>query len=201
MIVLRSVVLLVAAFLVGCGGSDRVDRRAGGGLCGIPGLEGEPRETFQRGGCGITDPVAVTRVAGVTLSRPALMNCRTAGRLDAWVRGGAIPAVGDQGGGLASMTVAAHYACRTRNHQPGAKLSEHAKGNAIDLSNFTLADGSTISVLADWRGSGRKSRVLRRMHGAACGPFGTVLGPNADRFHQDHFHFDTAAHRGGAYCR
>jgi len=39
------------------------------------------------------------------------------------------------------------------------------------------------------------------MHRAACGPFGTVLGPNADRFHQDHFHFDTARHRSGPYCR
>jgi hypothetical protein len=39
------------------------------------------------------------------------------------------------------------------------------------------------------------------MHKAACGPFGTVLGPNSNRFHQDHFHFDTARYRSGSYCR
>jgi hypothetical protein len=42
---------------------------------------------------------------------------------------------------------------------------------------------------------------MRRAHKTACGPFGTVLGPNADRYHQDHFHFDTARYRSGSYCR
>jgi hypothetical protein len=42
---------------------------------------------------------------------------------------------------------------------------------------------------------------MRRMHRGACGPFGTVLGPEADRYHQDHFHFDTARYRSGSYCR
>ena len=32
-------------------------------------------------------------------------------------------------------------------------------------------------------------------------PFGTVLGPNSDRFHRDHFHFDMASYSSGAYCR
>jgi hypothetical protein len=27
------------------------------------------------------------------------------------------------------------------------------------------------------------------------------LGPDADRYHQDHFHLDTASHRSGPYCR
>ena len=47
----------------------------------------------------------------------------------------------------------------------------------------------------------RRGRLLRRLHGGACGPFGTVLGPESDRFHQDHFHFDTASYRSGPYCR
>jgi len=28
-----------------------------------------------------------------------------------------------------------------------------------------------------------------------------VLGPEAARYHQDHFHFDTARYRSGSYCR
>jgi hypothetical protein len=55
-------------------------------------------------------------------------------------------------------------------------------------------------VLDHWN-TGHKGRILRQLHQTACGPFGTVLGPEADRHHQDHFHFDTANHRGGAYCR
>ncbi len=110
------------------------------------------------------------------------------------------PAVKRRGGGVVSIRVAAHYACRTRNSQPGAKISEHGRGRAIDIAAFTLRNGSTISVLDGW-GKRRDGKVLRRMHKAACGPFGTVLGPDANRFHRDHFHFDTARYRSGSYCK
>ncbi|MFC6587279.1 extensin family protein [Sulfitobacter pacificus] len=106
----------------------------------------------------------------------------------------------ETGGGLSSLRVAAHYACRTRNNQKGAKLSEHGKGRAIDISGFRLADGSEVSVLKGWNAR-RYSKAMRRMHKGACGPFGTVLGPKANRFHLDHFHFDTARYRSGSYCK
>ncbi|MEM6341348.1 MAG: extensin family protein, partial [Pseudomonadota bacterium] len=73
-------------------------------------------------------------------------------------------------------------------------------GRAIDISAFYLRDGTEVSVLTGWNARST-SRAMRQMHRAACGPFGTVLGPESDRFHRDHFHFDTAQHRGGAYCR
>ena len=34
---------------------------------------------------------------------------------------------------------------------------------------------------------------LRRLHKGACGTFGTVLGPDANEAHRNHFHFDLAA--------
>ena len=46
-----------------------------------------------------------------------------------------------------------------------------------------------------------RGKALKKMHKIACGPFGTVLGPNANRFHRDHFHFDTARYRSGSYCK
>jgi hypothetical protein len=148
--------------------------------------------------CGITDAVRVRSVSGVALSTNSLMNCRTAKALNSWVRKGVQPAF--QGnGGVKKLRVAAHYACRTRNNRPGAKISEHGKGNAIDISAFYLQDGSVATVLTDW--NGRFSKALRRVHKAACGPFGTVLGPNSDRYHRDHFHFDTARYRSGPFCR
>lgn len=139
-------------------------------------------------------------VAGIPLSQPATMNCQTAEAFKDWVEDDLKSEVGRFGGGVAQIEVAAHYSCRTRNSQPGAKVSEHGKGNAIDIRGFRLRNGELISVLADW-GKGREGRILKRLHKSACGPFGTVLGPNADRYHRDHFHFDTANHRGGAYCR
>lgn len=169
--------------------------------CGVPGLVAEAREPVRgAGSCGVANPVVVTRVAGIDLSRPSIMTCETASALTSWVRDSAKPEIGTRGGGLSQLTVAAHYACRSRNNQRGARLSEHAKGRAIDISGFVLKNGSEITVQRGWNQKDNGS-VLRAMHRNACGPFGTVLGPDADRHHQSHFHFDTAAYRSGPYCR
>ncbi len=173
-----------------------------GAVCGDRRIIGQ-RISPVRGrlaGCRIAKPVRVTSIEGIRLSQPAVLDCRTAKALKSWIQKGARPAVGRLGGGIASMRVMASYACRTRNSQPGAKLSEHAKGKAIDIGAITLKNGMTLSVLKGWRDP-VKGRILRRMHRAACGPFGTVLGPDANRFHRDHFHFDVARYRGRSYCR
>lgn len=41
---------------------------------------------------------------------------------------------------------------------------------------------------------------LKEIHSGACGIFSTVLGPEANRAHHDHFHFDLKQRRGAAYC-
>lgn len=151
-------------------------------------------------GCGIRDAVKLYSVNGVQLSTPVTIECDTAHALKKWMERGMDKAVGRTGGGVVKLKVASGYSCRTRNHKPGAKISEHGKGRAIDLSGFYLKNGDQISVLDDW-GRGKYGRILKNMHRSACGPFGTVLGPNADRHHRDHFHFDIARHRGGSYCR
>lgn len=159
----------------------------------IPDIEGA-------GGCGVEDAIRLRSVSGVALSVPATIDCETARALRTWVDQGVKPAVGETGGGVVSLRVVAHYACRTRNNQAGARMSEHALGHAIDIAGIGLADGREMTVLTDWSGS-EFSTALRQMWRAACGPFGTVLGPEADRFHLDHFHFDTARYRSGSYCR
>ena len=181
----------------------RKERRAlkRGAVCGNLQIQGEvigavPGRTR---GCGIKDAVRITSVSGVRLSRPATIDCPTAQALNSWVENSLKPGFRRRGP-VVEMRVAAHYACRTRNNQRGAKISEHGKGKAIDLSAFTMQDGEVITVLKGW-GQGAQGRILRKVWRSACGPFGTVLGPNSGRFHRDHFHFDTARHRGGPYCR
>ncbi len=173
-----------------------------GRICGVNEIKGQAISAIpgRIRGCGVSDPVRVTEVSGVKLSQPAVMDCTTAKALNTWVREGVFPAVGRLGGGPVSLRVAAHYACRTRNNQPGAKVSEHGRGRAIDISGVTLKNGATITVLKGWRDPVR-GKILKKMHKAACGPFGTVLGPNSDRFHKDHLHLDTARYRSGSYCR
>ncbi|MDO9525445.1 MAG: extensin family protein, partial [Gemmobacter sp.] len=150
-------------------------------------------------GCGVANPVRVTSVDGVALSQAATIDCQTAEALTDWVQRALKPEVGRTGGGVAKIHVAAHYACRGRNNRSGARLSEHAKGKAIDISAITLANGQTLSVLKDWRG--KYGSLMKAVHKRACGIFGTTLGPGSDGMHEDHFHYDTAQHRNGSYCR
>ncbi|MBU2991902.1 extensin family protein [Octadecabacter sp. B2R22] len=172
-----------------------------GNVCGDPQLFGETIGDVEgSGACGVENAVRLTSVSGVTLSTPATITCGTARALKTWVETGVRPVVGETGGGVSSLRVVAHYSCRTRNNQSGARLSEHSFGNAIDIAGIGLADGSEMTVLTDWGTSGYGAQ-LRQMWQAACGPFGTVLGPEADRHHRDHFHFDTADYRSGSYCR
>ncbi len=172
-----------------------------GQVCGDPSIQGTLLGPVAgAGSCGIDDAVRVTSVAGVALSPKATMDCRTASALKTWVERGAIPVVGSEGGGLSSLRVVSHYACRGRNNQAGARLSEHAFGRAIDIAGIRLRDGTEMTVLTGWN-SADDGAQLRQMWRAACGPFKTVLGPEANRFHLDHFHFDTARNRNRTYCR
>lgn len=45
-----------------------------------------------------------------------------------------------------------------------------------------------------------EARFLRALHKEACGIFTTVLGPEANEAHRDHFHLDMAARRRNAFC-
>jgi len=170
---------------------------ARGSVCRVRAIKGQnlSRIPGRLPGCGIKSPVRVTSVSGVALSQPATMDCTTAKALNNWVKNGVKPIIGRLGGGAVSLQVIAGYSCRTRNSQPGAKISEHGKGRAIDISAINLKNGSSLSVLTGWK-KRREGKLLKSLHRAACGPFGTVLGPDANRFHRDHFHLDTARYRG-----
>jgi len=168
-------------------------------ICGDSAILGKKVAPVSRGACGIAAPVRVYAVSGVRLSAQPLVNCKTAKALNNWVTQKAGPITASAGERLAKLNVVASYACRTRNHQPGAKLSEHARGNAIDIAAVEFESGKRLTVLNDW-GKGRDGKLLAAYHSGACGIFGTVLGPKSDRFHQDHFHFDTANY-SRPYCR
>ena len=175
-----------------------------GPVCGDPRLIGSEIPSLSGGDprCGVAEPVSLVSVAGVALSGPAEVNCETARAFADWMARGARPAaLKFTGSPLVAVRPVASYVCRSRNRQSGAPLSEHAKGNAIDVAEFVLADGRRLDVLTGWNGGGRGQSFVREAWRSACGPFGTVLGPASDRFHRDHFHFDIARHRNGNYCR
>lgn len=94
------------------------------------------------------------------------------------------------------------YNCRRIGGGETGNWSEHATGNAIDISAFVFADGRRLSVLADWPGEGPGAAFLRAVRDSACTPFGTVLSPEYNAAHADHLHLDQAERTAGwSVCR
>lgn len=84
------------------------------------------------------------------------------------------------------------YSCRRLYGRDKGRWSEHATADAIDIAGFRLSDGTRISVARDWRGEGAKAAFLREVRDGACGLFATVLSPDYNAAHRDHFHLDQA---------
>jgi hypothetical protein len=172
--------------------------------------EWRPLEPIGRdGGCGIAAPVEITSLAGAEITPPATLNCRMAAALHDWIRNSLQPAARSKlKSRIARIQNASSYACRLRNNSKRGKISQHAFGNAFDISEFDLAKGGETTVKGDWSGLfqtvGISSRgnFLRAIRKSACDYFTTVLGPGSDRAHGDHFHVDLTQRRnGGKVCR
>lgn len=149
------------------------------------------------GACSVSSPFEMSgaTAARVAMRPSAMLRCEMVPAVEKWASEVLQPAARRYFGlPVIEMKVAASYACRPINHQSGGRLSEHGHANAVDFSAFQLADGRWITVKAGWYGDPRERAFLRHLHGGACDIFMTVLGPNADRFHRDHFHFDLAWH-------
>lgn len=157
--------------------------------------------------CGALHPLQMAASAdgAVELKPAAILQCAMVPAVERWMREAVIPAAHHYFGmGVKEAKVLSSYSCRPRNGVAGDKLSEHGHANAIDIGRFTLVDGRTVSVKSGWKGSAQERGFLRDIHKAACRYFTTVLGPDANAFHRDHFHLDLARHgrRGdGRYCK
>lgn len=90
--------------------------------------------------------------------------------------------------GVARVTHFGTYACRKIAGKP--RLSRHADGNAIDVGGFLFDDGRKVSVLHGW--SSADGKLLRALVDElkAQGPWTTILTPDTDWDHRDHFHLD-----------
>ena len=155
-------------------------------------------------GCGIAAPVVVRALGAVELKPAAKLNCTFTAALYKWVTDVVQPAARARfHQPVVAIRQLSHYSCRRRGGitRGPVRISEHSFGNAIDVAAFTLADGTKISLLHDWGGFSalfdRKAAFLREVHRKACGIFSTVLGPEANKAHKNHFHFDLG--RGGRY--
>lgn len=149
------------------------------------------------GTCGAEHPFEMSAALGgqVQMRPPALLNCPMIPSVDIWVTKVVMPAAKRHFGmPVVELKVAGSYGCRPINHVRGAKLSEHGHANALDVSGFLLANGRWVMVKSGWNGDPRQRAFLRNVHQGTCDTFTTVLGPNYDANHRDHFHMDLARH-------
>ena len=148
--------------------------------------------------CGMTRPLKVSALEDgqVGLDKRLTVDCPMIAALQAWLNEIVEPdAQARFGEKVATVDVFGAYSCRSIDNQPGARLSEHAFGNAVDVAGFTLADGRKIAFLSDWKQDGTQAAAfLRETHAGACQYFTTVLGPGSDVFHYNHIHLDLANH-------
>lgn len=151
-------------------------------------------------GCSATGAVQLNAI-GIPITHLGAMKCRVAERLSAWtneaVQNAAKAWLGSH---VVRIDSFGTYNCRPRNGVAGAKLSEHGRANAVDIAAFQLADGRRITVEHGWNGPDANVRnFLRAIHKAACRRFAIVIGPDGDRMHYNHFHFDMGS--DGPYCK
>lgn len=158
------------------------------------------------GQCARTDRTVIQpdQVRGLALApAPADATCAVHAGLAIWLRHSVQPAAERL---LGSRVVRLEHLgtanCRRIGGGVEGSWSEHATGNAIDLSAFVLADGRRIVVLRDWPGTGGEAEFLRAARDGACGVFATTLSPAYNAAHANHFHLDQAAARQGwTFCR
>jgi hypothetical protein len=160
--------------------------------------------------CGLNQPlkVAALKDGTVAISSTATLNCPMAEALEKWMLDVVQPAAWARfKQPVTQIDTMGSYGCRPINNKSGAKLSEHAFGNAIDIGGFRLADGRSVTLLKGWtKGDEQEKGFLREAHIGACDHFTTVLGPGSNALHANHFHVDLAMHGNTSqgprrYCR
>ncbi len=129
------------------------------------------------------------------------VTCPMAIALELWRRDSVAPAAREiLGSEIARIEHLGAYSCRRIYGRGEGNWSEHATGNAIDIAGFVLEDGRRISVLRDWPGEGPEAAFLREVRSGACNAFATVLSPDYNAAHADHFHLDQDSRWAGV-CR
>ncbi|WP_375459114.1 extensin family protein [uncultured Enterovirga sp.] len=201
-----SALVLLGAGLVGCGRFSFETREAwrvqaeeaclAAKLVAPSAYMSRAAEIDGPGSCGITYPYRAQALAGgdIRLTSAVTLACPIIPEIDRWLAGTVQPAAELYLGQAVTGIRAGSYSCRPRNNQSGAKVSEHAYGNALDVFAFRLADGREITVEKGWRGAADEQDFLREVFVGACRHFTTVLAPGSDVFHYNHFHLDLARH-------
>jgi hypothetical protein len=149
--------------------------------------------------CGIDYPIELSGLSGNIAVKPAVkLNCQVTEAFAKWVKYELAPSSRYRyWSGVKTIKPLGGYSCRTMNSRRGNPMSEHARGNAIDVGKFVLKNGKEIDVRRKGFFAFRERGLLKAVRTDSCKYFNTVLGPGSDPFHKDHFHFDLRTRKSG----
>ncbi|KAA2232468.1 extensin-like domain-containing protein [Salinarimonas soli] len=160
----------------------------------------ETRPAIAAGACGTgeAEPLRVTALSSsLSLSAPSTMVCPMAEALARWAAEAVAPAAREHlDAAPKRLAIGTSYECRGQNRQSGAKLSEHAFANAVDVMAFEFEGKPALTVTFHPDGSPNR-RFQDAVRSRACDYFATVLGPGSDASHADHLHLDLRARKRG----
>lgn len=142
----------------------------------------------------------------VVIDPPATLNCKMAAALAHWMSDKVQPlAAVHLRSKITIIRNAASYDCRNRYGDPKAKLSEHAKADALDIAAFVTAAGKTVDVGSNWGSTLRELLSARPIQPATQIPgtdgFATTVKPVAEPAKPDEAALAAKLHKGSDAVR
>jgi hypothetical protein len=152
------------------------------------------------GSCRIDFPIKVSVLPGsVGLKPAATLNCQMALTFAKWTKNELNPAARRRyWSRVKTIHQLSSYSCRRINGSHS--MSEHSKGNALDVGRIELSNGRDIDVEKPGLFAFRTRGFLGTVRADGCEYFSTVLGPGYNYDHRNHFHFDLAKRRNGRHA-
>ncbi|MBX3577323.1 MAG: extensin family protein [Rhizobiaceae bacterium] len=149
------------------------------------------------GVCRIDHPVKLKAIGSVRMQPAATLRCEMALTVARWTKKELVPAARTRYlTGVKAIHQASSYSCRKIARS--RTMSEHAKGNALDIARIELNSGRDIEIEKKGLFAFRQKGLLNNVRSDACEYFSTVLGPGYNHDHRDHFHFDIKPRRNTA---
>ncbi|WP_439568497.1 extensin-like domain-containing protein [Sphingopyxis sp.] len=163
----------------------------------------ERRPVVGTGACRASQRMVLTGDKFVPTTRPAnaAPGCAVTVAMALWNRDVVQPLAQKHfGQRVVALENLGSYNCRKIAGQQAQ--SQHSTANAIDISAFILADGTRIALINDWDDADVRREFLHEVRDGSCDLFSTVLSPDYNQAHADHFHFDMADRTAGwSVCR
>lgn len=151
---------------------------------------------IREGQCGIDYPVKISAIGRIAMKPAATLTCDMAATFAGWARNELVPSARWRYfSGVRTIRQGSSYSCRRIAGE--GTLSEHGKGNALDVMSIELSNGKEIDVRKPGLFAFRTRGFLNTVRADGCQYFTTVLGPGYNYDHRNHFHFDIKNRKNG----